>query len=292
MIRRQTKKGDKMKKLLIIALLIVGCEGILVEPEDCAGIAGGTAEFDNCNVCDTDKTNDCVQDCAGVWEGDVYDDMCGNCFNGNENYTQGDMVLSWPIDCIPGNDCDLGHADINEDNLTYNCISPGYMGHQGTDIGITWEQMDSGVDVYAAASGEVIWVFDGKYDRCPNANEPDCQNPEVCTQLGPYCGTGDCCCYWCFAGGNVVIILHNEIDNVFATRYDHLKKNSILINEGDIVIKGQKIAEVGSAGASSGPHLHFEVWGTGFYELTEPWSGSCGPNYDNYLWECNPPWSR
>ena len=252
-----------MKKLLLIVLLIVGCEKRL-EPEDCLGVVGGEA----------------------------VEDACGNCFDENNPYIQGDRLLQWPIDCMPGNDCDLGHADINEDDLAYNCSSPGYKGHQGTDIGITWEQMDGGVDVYAAASGEVLWVFDGKYDRCPNANEPDCQNPEVCTQLGPYCRTGDCCCYWCFAGGNVVIILHNEINNIFATRYDHLKKNSILINEGDIVIKGQKIAEVGSAGASDGPHLHFEVWGTGFYELTEPWSGTCGPNYDNYLWQCNPPWSR
>ena len=58
-----------MIRRLTILLLIVGCEGILVEPEDCASVAGGSAEFDNCNVCDTDKTNDCVQDCDGVWGG-------------------------------------------------------------------------------------------------------------------------------------------------------------------------------------------------------------------------------
>ena len=52
-----------MKKLLIITLLIVGCEETL-EPQDCAGVAGGTAELDSCNVCDTDKTNDCVPNCA------------------------------------------------------------------------------------------------------------------------------------------------------------------------------------------------------------------------------------
>ena len=92
---------------------------------------------------------------------------------------------------------------------------PGYTGHQGTDIGITWEQMDNGVDVYAAANGKVLWVFDGKYDRCPNNNEPDCLNPNVCTELGPYCGTGDCCCTWCFAGGNVVIILHDGTNNIY-----------------------------------------------------------------------------
>ena len=44
-----------MKKLLLIAF-IVGCS---TEPEDCAGIAGGTAELDNCGVCDgSDFNND------------------------------------------------------------------------------------------------------------------------------------------------------------------------------------------------------------------------------------------
>ena len=48
-----------MLRRLIILLLIVGCEGILVEPEDCAGVAGGDAVEDNCGTCDSDNTNDC-----------------------------------------------------------------------------------------------------------------------------------------------------------------------------------------------------------------------------------------
>ena len=35
--------------------------GCTTEPEDCAGVAGGTAELDNCNVCDSDATNDGVE---------------------------------------------------------------------------------------------------------------------------------------------------------------------------------------------------------------------------------------
>ena len=52
-----------MIRRLIILLLIVGCG---TEPEDCAGLAGGTAGLDSCAVCVGGTTNltACVQDCA------------------------------------------------------------------------------------------------------------------------------------------------------------------------------------------------------------------------------------
>lgn len=49
------------------------------------------------------------------------------------------------------------------------------------------------------------------------------------------------------------------------TRYGHLLAGSIIVNPGDQVVQGQMIAQLGSTGNSTGPHLHFEIMYNGAY---------------------------
>jgi murein DD-endopeptidase MepM/ murein hydrolase activator NlpD len=54
--------------------------------------------------------------------------------------------------------------------------------------------------------------------------------------------------------GNIVKIQHGS---GLETRYAHASK--LLVHVGERVVKGQEVAEVGSTGRSTGPHLHYEI---------------------------------
>jgi len=64
--------------------------------------------------------------------------------------------------------------------------------------------------------------------------------------------------------GNMVEINHG---NGTVTRYAHNKKN--LVQIGDRVDKDEVIAQLGSTGRSTGPHVHFEVVQDG--KVVNPW---------------------
>lgn len=83
----------------------------------------------------------------------------------------------------------------------------------------------TGIDI-AANSGTVIKAaMDGTITKC--------------STVGDY--------------GYHIKITNNDV----STLYAHCSK--LYVKQGDIVTKGQEIAEVGSTGKSTGPHLHFEI---------------------------------
>lgn len=59
---------------------------------------------------------------------------------------------------------------------------------------------------------------------------------------------------WMGAYGNVVFIEHSDGSQ---TRYAHLSRFAVEV--GQFVAQGETIGYVGSTGASTGPHLHFEI---------------------------------
>ena len=91
--------------------------------------------------------------------------------------------------------------------------------------------MPIGTDIVAARAGVVFAVA--------STNFRSGLNPEI---DGP--------------AANVVRILHD--DGTYAI-YAHLNTNSIRVKPGDVVERGQYIADSGNTGFSSGPHLHFAV---------------------------------
>ncbi len=60
---------------------------------------------------------------------------------------------------------------------------------------------------------------------------------------------------WNGGYGNCVIIAH---EGGMATLYGHMSE--LGVSEGQVVEQGETIGWVGSTGASTGPHLHFETW--------------------------------
>jgi murein DD-endopeptidase MepM/ murein hydrolase activator NlpD len=63
---------------------------------------------------------------------------------------------------------------------------------------------------------------------------------------------------WSGGNGRYTCIDHGQVDGQrLTTCYAH--QQAILVQPGQQVSAGQVIGQVGSTGASTGPHLHFEV---------------------------------
>jgi len=53
-------------------------------------------------------------------------------------------------------------------------------------------------------------------------------------------------------------LLKYETTDGYTVMYAHLSK--VLVKEGEEIVQGQKVAESGNTGLSTGPHLHYSLW--------------------------------
>ena len=86
----------------------------------------------------------------------------------------------------------------------------------------------------------------------------DISAPEGTPVIAPTSGT----IYWRAyqaAGAGYYLVLESDATPYYFA-FLHLQQGSLLVNEGDHVQAGQRIASVGNTGRSFGAHLHFEVW--------------------------------
>lgn len=148
--------------------------------------------------------------------------------------------LSWPVDCILGNDCYIQNymdrapgpevRDIGCGPLSYN-------GHKGTDVALpSIKAFEKGVAVRAAAAGTVRGSRNGMLDILQGSqNAPDVSDRE--------CGNG------------VAI----QQDDGLVALYCHMKQGSVTVSTGQTVVAGDFLGQIGLSGHTMFPHLHFEL---------------------------------
>lgn len=157
-------------------------------------------------------------------------------------------------------------TDYNCGTRTYD-TNAGY-NHEGTDI-VTWPfpwKMldDDGVEIIAAAPGQIIVKHDGEFDRSCTFSNPD-----------PW---------------NLIIVQHSD-GSVAA--YGHMKNGSTTTkNVGDMVSAGEYLGIVGSSGISTIPHLHFEVLTDAtFTTIVDPFFGTCNSTTADSWWQSQSPYA-
>ncbi len=116
----------------------------------------------------------------------------------------------------------------------YTRISDDYGMRMHPTLGV--EKFHNGIDLASPSGSRILAAYDGEV---------------VAATYSP-------------SMGNYIMIDHG--DSLY-TIYMHA--SALLVSRGDMVVKGEQIAKVGSTGRSTGPHLHFGVRLEGDY--ISPW---------------------
>ncbi|MEL7090432.1 MAG: M23 family metallopeptidase [Pseudomonadota bacterium] len=184
--------------------------------------------------------------------------------------------LQWPVDCALGRDCtieDYMDLDPSPEMRDYMCAFKTRNGHRGTDIHImSFEAMERGVDVLAAAPGRVDAIRDGMEDVAVTPETRAAISSRGC--------------------GNAIRIDHG---GGWQTLYCHLKKGSIQVGHDQRVNAGQPIGQIGLSGLTNVPHLHLTVLKDG--QAVDPFlpaktSTTCGTADGPGLWASEIPYDR
>ena len=165
-------------------------------------------------------------------------------------------ALSLPVKCAFPQECYIqSYVDLDPGLGMRDraCGINTYNGHKGTDFRLrTLDLMDRGVDVIAAAAGKVVRVRDGMRDVHMRLF-----GRELAFKRG---------------AGNHVVINHGD---GWRTLYGHMRRGSVAVKTGDIVVAGQRLGLVGLSGMTEFPHLHFEVVNGG--SVVDPFLGTENP---------------
>lgn len=160
--------------------------------------------------------------------------------------------LSLPVACEPGVTCFVQHyVDTDPGPLArdYTCGRATYDGHNGIDFRLlSAAAAKRGVEVVAAADGTILRLRDGVADAFPR-------------EVGRG-GTTDREC------GNGVVVAHA---GGLETQYCHLLRGSLRVSEGQRVLRGEPLGQVGYSGLADFAHLHFTVRRDG--RIVDPFTG-------------------
>lgn len=135
-----------------------------------------------------------------------------------------------------------------------NRVTQAYKGssHTGIDIGGS-----TGDTIVATKSGTVLYVYTGCVNKnAAGSGNKDCAAAGCSPNCGKYTKNGKKICNWGY--GNGVVLQH--ADGSGYSMYAHM--NTVSVRKGDTVSQGDKLGTLGSAGYSTGPHLHFELTGS------------------------------
>lgn len=140
---------------------------------------------------------------------------------------------------------DTSHSwDIFPQRFAYDFV---IIDEQGNSYSGNKEDLHSyycyGKDILAPADGKVIAIKNGFPDcRIMSNGQPDPSTPDI--------------------GGNRIIIQHSP------TEYSaicHLLPNSITVQKGQTVKRGEVIAKCGNSGNTTEPHVHFQIQNTSHF---------------------------